>query len=230
MTSPSQSPQGCHLHTLMPPTPTPCWLLLGSIKATLELPPLPIPICLFSIQAPNTSPPGLFQPHSSALSAWLFPDCIFFFLLKFALSSVLASSDCHLLPGSWLTDLLCPLLWGTLWILYHVAPSLTGTLGSRMSSVLTQPDTFIILQIFFTGVLLYSTILGKSCGCPSWLRWWRICLPYGRPGFNSWVKKISWRREWLLTPVFLPEESHGQRSLTGYSPWDNKKSDTTDVT
>ena len=28
-----------------------------------------------------------------------------------------------------------------------------------------------------------------------------------------------WRREWLITPVFLPGESHGQRSLAGYSPW-----------
>ena len=29
----------------------------------------------------------------------------------------------------------------------------------------------------------------------------------------------SWRRRWQLTPVFLPGESHGQRSLAGYSPW-----------
>jgi len=27
--------------------------------------------------------------------------------------------------------------------------------------------------------------------------------------FNPWVGKIPWRREWLLTPVFLPEEFHG---------------------
>ena len=33
------------------------------------------------------------------------------------------------------------------------------------------------------------------------------------------VVKIPWRREWLPTPVFLPGESHGQRSLAGYSPW-----------
>ena len=36
-------------------------------------------------------------------------------------------------------------------------------------------------------------------------------------GFDSWVGKISWRRAQQLTPVFLPEESHGQRSLVGYS-------------
>ena len=31
-----------------------------------------------------------------------------------------------------------------------------------------------------------------------------------------------------LTPVFLPGESHGQRSLVGYSPWGCKESDTTE--
>ena len=35
---------------------------------------------------------------------------------------------------------------------------------------------------------------------------------------SPWVGKIPWRREWLPTPVFLPEEFHGQRSLAGYSP------------
>ena len=38
-----------------------------------------------------------------------------------------------------------------------------------------------------------------------------------RPGFNPWVSKIPWRRKWQPTPVFLPRESYGQRSLVGYS-------------
>ena len=33
---------------------------------------------------------------------------------------------------------------------------------------------------------------------------------------------------WLPTPVFLPREFHGQRSLLGYSPWGSKESDTTE--
>ena len=37
-------------------------------------------------------------------------------------------------------------------------------------------------------------------------------------GFDPWVGKISWRRAWQPTPVFLPGESHGQRSLMDYSP------------
>ena len=36
---------------------------------------------------------------------------------------------------------------------------------------------------------------------------------HGRPGFDPSVGKIPWRRERLPTPVFLPRESHGQRSL-----------------
>ena len=40
------------------------------------------------------------------------------------------------------------------------------------------------------------------------------------------VRKIPWRREWQPTLVFLPRESHEQRSLEGYSPWSCKESDT----
>ena len=39
---------------------------------------------------------------------------------------------------------------------------------------------------------------------------------------------MCWRREWLPTPVLLPGESHGQRSLAGYNPWGHKESDTTE--
>ena len=35
---------------------------------------------------------------------------------------------------------------------------------------------------------------------------------------DPWVGKIPWRRKWQPTPVFFPGESHGQRSLAGYSP------------
>ena len=46
--------------------------------------------------------------------------------------------------------------------------------------------------------------------------------------FNSWVKKIPWKRAWQRTPVFLPGEFHGQRSLAGYSPRDHKELDITE--
>ena len=39
-----------------------------------------------------------------------------------------------------------------------------------------------------------------------------------RHGFSPWIGKIPWRRAQQPTPVFLPGESHGQKSLVGYSP------------
>ena len=45
---------------------------------------------------------------------------------------------------------------------------------------------------------------------------------------NPWVGKISGRRKRQPTPVFLPGKSHGWWNLVGYSPWDQKESDTTE--
>ena len=49
-----------------------------------------------------------------------------------------------------------------------------------------------------------------------------------KPRFDPWIGKIPWRRKWQPSSVFLPVEFHGQRSLTGYSPWGHKESDTTE--
>ena len=48
------------------------------------------------------------------------------------------------------------------------------------------------------------------------------------PELHPWAGKISWRKAWQPTPVFLPGESHRQRSLVGYSPWGRKDSDMTE--
>ena len=59
-------------------------------------------------------------------------------------------------------------------------------------------------------------------------------MHFRRPGFDlhaiqeTWVWKISWRREWQSTPLFLLGESHGQRSLADYNPWGHKGSDVTE--
>ena len=47
---------------------------------------------------------------------------------------------------------------------------------------------------------------------------------------QSLVWETPWRKAWQPTPVFLPGESHGQRSLAGYSPQCHKELDTTEVT
>ena len=41
------------------------------------------------------------------------------------------------------------------------------------------------------------------------------CRKHRRCGFDPWVEKIPWRKAWQPIPVFLPGESHGQRSLVG---------------
>ena len=48
------------------------------------------------------------------------------------------------------------------------------------------------------------------------------------PRFNPWIGRISCRRKWQPSPVFLPGKSHGQRSLVGYSPSGRKESDATE--
>ena len=50
----------------------------------------------------------------------------------------------------------------------------------------------------------------------------------GDPGSVPGLGRSPWRREWLPTTVFLPGESHGQRSLVGYSPWVQKELDMTE--
>ena len=64
-------------------------------------------------------------------------------------------------------------------------------------------------------------------GIPWWLSGKESTCQCRRPGFDPWVGKIPWRREWLPTPVFLPGKSLGQRSLLVYSPWGHEESDTT---
>ena len=46
--------------------------------------------------------------------------------------------------------------------------------------------------------------------------------------FDPWIGEILWRREWLPTPVFLPGEFHGQRSLEGYTFEGHNELDTTE--
>ena len=65
-------------------------------------------------------------------------------------------------------------------------------------------------------------------GLPWWLSSKESACQYKRPGFDSWVLKIPWRRKWQPTPVFLPGEFHGQRSLAGYSLRGCKEPDTTE--
>ena len=88
-------------------------------------------------------------------------------------------------------------------------------MGSRL--FMERIHTYLVTNIFYHGF-------------PQW-------LSYKKSTFNeksqetrvqSLVGKIPWRRKWQPTSVFSHGESHGQRSLEGYSLWGHKKSDMTE--
>ena len=111
----------------------------------------------------------------------------------------------------------------------------------------------IFVFLFLTYFSLYNRLWVRPAHC-NWLRFIPFCcwvifhcihVPQGFPGgvsgkeptsqcrrhkrhgLDLWVRKIPSRRSWQLTPVFLPRESHEQRSLVGYSPVGRKELDTT---
>ena len=61
----------------------------------------------------------------------------------------------------------------------------------------------------------YQAPLSMRFSRPRVLEWVARCRRFW---FNSWVRKILWRRTWQPTPVFLHRESHELRSLVAYSP------------
>ena len=106
-----------------------------------------------------------------------------------------------------------------LWDAHHI-PGRTGCVVKRpMSEVreneLLSPATFFFLNrcVIALGFPVASLVAQMV----------RICLQCKRPEFHPWVGKIPWRRKLQPNRVFLPGESHGQRSLAGYSPWGCKR-------
>ena len=106
--------------------------------------------------------------------------------------------------------------------------TLTGVLRLGSSKTLlweTKRNCFQRTSLLFP-LGLYDVVMefsgGKEPACQ--------CIRHKRCWFNPWVRKIPWRRARQPTPVFLPGESHGQRSLVGYGPQDHAESDTTEYT
>ena len=137
-------------------------------------------------------------------------------------------------PSKWL-------LWlGFKYILWTWGRADVFPISCHTSSVLTPPLTFVFLfdgkhyfKIFLTSVK--ERKIGCSMryreGLPRWLSGKEFtcqCRRHRKLGFDPWVRKVAWRREWQPTPVFLPGKSHGQRSLVGYSPWGHKESERTE--
>ena len=92
-----------------------------------------------------------------------------------------------------------------------------------------------LIALHRTVQLLWHYWSGHTLGL---LWYWMVCAGNEQRSFchfwdctqvlHSWVRKMPWRRKWQTTPVFLPGESHGQRSRAGYSPRGCKESDMTE--
>ena len=87
----------------------------------------------------------------------------------------------------------------------------------------------------------WEKAMAPHCSTPAWQIPWteepgRLQAMGSLRVRHDWVTSLSrstfmhWRRKWQPTPVFLPGESHGRRSLVGCSPWGRTESDTTEAT
>ena len=99
--------------------------------------------------------------------------------------------------------------------------------GERLSVTgKNKSDSVIDLFLFLCLVLLALHFLWKNVACSlkggspggtSGKEFICQCRRQKRSRFDPWVGKIPWRMAWQPTPVFLPTESHGHRSLVGYT-------------
>ena len=99
-------------------------------------------------------------------------------------------------------------------------------------------DVYLLYKLKWNLFLFMEKAVTTHSNTPAWK------IPWTEPGGlqsmgsqrvgHDWETSLSlftfmhWRRKWQPTPVFLPGESHGRRSLVGYSPRGHKESDTTE--
>ena len=107
---------------------------------------------------------------------------------------------CRLLSpvGHWISAILCPS--------GHRGHASPGPELPACTCAERSTDDMVSVMSGRTGV---RERLGRR-------HYYRLCRQF------RWVGKIPRRKAWQPIPVFLPTESHGQRSLLDYSPWDRR--------
>ena len=127
-------------------------------------------------------------------------------------------------------------IWGDravgLWV--SGAKEQRGTLGARFSEVGGQGT--VLMEVWPEDSTRDSRATSWTVSTKSYYIWKVLSFLWTLPKYEMknlllwWymVGKIPWRRAWQPTPVFLPGEFCGQKSLVGYSPWGCKESDTTE--
>ena len=99
----------------------------------------------------------------------------------------------------------------------------TGLPGKSHNCVFMSWDYPVLFEGMFCSIIGFPG--GVSCKEPACQ-----CRRHKRYGFDPWVGEIPWRRAWQPTAVFLPGESHGQKSPAGYSSQGHTESDMTEGT
>ena len=117
----------------------------------------------------------------------------------------------------------------------HIVPWLVvrGYITPSSASVINCLLLFYVGQIFLCPPLIKMLVIGIIAYPPGSASGKEPSCQCRRPksyGLDPWVRKFPWRRKWQPAPDFLPEESHGQKILAGYSPWGCKESDVAEVT
>ena len=123
------------------------------------------------------------------------------------------------------------------WILFvSVFVNLNIIWGERINHVEIKSFFSFVLSLWVIFFLLIlrdvspgdGLHLAQSMGLPRWLSGKESacqCRTLRKHNLDLWKhRKIPWRRKWQPILVVLPGESHGQRSLVGYSPWDSWES------
>ena len=89
----------------------------------------------------------------------------------------------------------------------------------------------LLSTVFMNINAIYSNLWDEGLKGYIGLPWWLSAKESTcrRPRFILWVGKIPWKKAWQPTPILLPGESHGQRSLEGYSPRGRTESDMTEA-
>ena len=99
--------------------------------------------------------------------------------------------------------------------------------GTETVSPFDHDSQWVVAVGVFKHLVCLIPRPSGDLGLPKWLSGketacqWRIF--FRRRRFDPHTGKIPWRSKWQPTPVFLTGESHGQRSLVGYSPWGCKR-------
>ena len=113
----------------------------------------------------------------------------------------------------------------------HMKDSKTELPSGIFPKLFTQEVLSKMRYIFF--LLKWLSFMGKFIiqqynqdTLPWWLSGKEPACQVRKHEFHPWDLMIPWRKKWKTTTILLPEKSHEQRNLVGYSPYDRQKNQT----